>query len=650
MALRPVKPALRGGLLLSALAPLGAIVVLMLAIWLLFSPALPGIVHFDDLANLSKLNTITGFDEAWNWINQGKAGPLGRPIALATFALQYYEWPEPYALLLWNIALHVINALLVLWLSLLVSQRLGATGNKPLATGFLVALCWASLPLLNTSTLFVIQRMTVLSGTFVLAGLIAYLKVRGPVDADWTRQLLALTLLAAFGALAALTKETGVLTVVYGLILELYVLTTTRPSRRRLSPVAIALIVGCALLLARLLPILFWAPSTEMQRGFTMPERLASQGVLLLAYLKGLFLPTSSELNPFRSYNAPHDMLHTLWGVCLWIALMLSPVIAWWRGWRLPALALAWFFYGHITESGWVPLELYFAHRNYLPAVGLVFALVFGLLRLRQHVGLWRGVFATYLVVLGVVTWMNTSLWGQSELAAEIWANEQPRSARAAMNLAYELDRTQGLGAAQHHLDRFVEGQDRIGIRLIALISACQLAPAVDHSDRVRGIKNAILTLPYEGWATDTLEKLIDPVRKGECTGLTEQQVGEIAATFLSKPVYQEQHSVASNMLSILGLVAMDQGDMEAAMSFYLQAIEHSATYGMANLYLHLAQQHQAYAELQRLHRAIVHAALPQGTTRAEWDQLLASIDSALKISTPEHAPKIAHPGAEIAK
>lgn len=645
----PVKPALRGGLFLSAVASLAAVVVLMLAIWLLFAPALPGIVQFDDLANLSKLNTITGFDEAWDWISQGRAGPLGRPIALATFALQYYQWPQPYSLLLWNIALHVINALLVLWLSLLVAQRLGPTDNKQLAIGFLVALCWGILPLLNTSTLFIIQRMTVLSGTFVLAGLIAYLKVRGPVDADWTRQLLALTLLAAFGALAALTKETGVLTAVYGLILELCVLTRTS-ANRRLSPVAIALMVGCALLFARLLPILFWAPSTEMERGFTMPERLASQGVLLLAYLKGLFLPTSSELNPFRSYNAHHDMLHTLWGVCLWIALMLSPLIAWWRGWRLPALALAWFFYGHIPESGWVPLELYFAHRNYLPAVGLVFALVFGLLSLRQHVGLWRSVFAAYVVVLGVVTWMNTSLWGQSELAAEVWANEQPHSARAAMNLAYELDRTQGLGAAQNHLDRFVQRQDRIGIRLIGLINACQLAPAADHSDRVREIKSAILTLPYEGWATDTLEKLIDPVRKGECPGLTEQQVGEIAATFLSQPVYQEQHSVASNMLSILGLVAMDHGDMEAAMSFYLQAIEHSATYSMANLYLHLAQQHRSYAELQRLHEAVVHAALPQGTSRAEWDQLLANIDFALKISTPEHAPKIAHPGAEIAK
>ncbi|MGB3070983.1 MAG: hypothetical protein WBC18_20690 [Ottowia sp.] len=614
--------------------------MLAMTVWLLFSPALPGIVHFDDLANLSNLNTITDTASAWSWINQGRAGPLGRPIALATFALQHYQWPQPHALLLWNIVLHILNALLVFWLSLLVAQRLGATKEKQLAVGFLTALCWAILPLLNTSALFIIQRMTVLSGTFTLAGLIVYLKVRGSVDANWKRQLFALILLAAFGVLAALTKEIGVLIVVYGLILELCVLTAS--PKRRLSPVALALIVGCVLLLARLLPILAWAPSTEIQRGFTMPERLASQGVLLLAYLKGLFLPSPSELNPFRGYSAPHDMFHTLWGVALWLALMLSPLIVWWRGWRLPALALAWFFYGHITESGWVPLELYFAHRNYIPAAGLVFGLVFTLLSLRQSAALWRGVFAAYLIFLGSVTWMNTSLWGQSELAAEIWAQEQPRSARAAMNLAYELDRTQGLGAAQIYLDRFViEGRDSPGIRLIGLINACQLDSAIDHSDRVRKIKNAILTKPYEGWATDMVEKLITPVRTGQCPGLTEEQLAGIVTAFLSRPGYSEQRSIASNMLSVLGLVAMDQGDMETAMHFYLQSIEQDATYGMVRLYLHLAEQRQDHAGLQRLHAAVAHARVPQRTTRSEWVQLLASIDAALKASPSEHAPAL---------
>ena len=325
MSLKPAKPAVEGGFAFSVAAPIGAVVALMLVVWLLFVPALPGIVQFDDFGNLSNLNTITGLDSAWNWVRQGRAGPLGRPLALGTFALQYYEWPQPYALLLWNIALHIVNALLVLWLALSVAQRLGATNQKQLAVGFLVALCWAILPLLNTSTLFIIQRMTLLSSTFMLAGLIAYLKLRGPADATWKRQLLALAVLAAFGVLALLTKENGALTVVYGLILELCVRTTH--AKRKPSVVAIALILGCVLLIAKLAPFLSWASSTELQRGFTMPERLASQGVLLLAYVKGLLVPSPSELNPFRGYSAHHGALTTLWGVGLWVALMLPITI-----------------------------------------------------------------------------------------------------------------------------------------------------------------------------------------------------------------------------------------------------------------------------------------------------------------------------------
>ena len=166
---------------------------------------------------------------------------------------------------------------------------------------------------------------------------------------------------------------------------------------------------------------------------------------------------------------------------------------------------------------------------------------------------------------------------------------------------------------------------------MIGLVAACYLQPDADHSDRVNETINAILTLPYEGWATDSVEKLMGPVRKGQCPGISEQQVADIATAFLRRPVYQEQPAIASNMLSILGLVAMDQGNMEAAMNFYLQSIENSATYGMSNLYLHLAHEYPEHAELQRLHAAIVHAPVPRKTTQDEWDQLRATVESSIK-------------------
>lgn len=637
MTSEPVKPALRGGLSFCVVAPLGAVAALVGVLWLLFSQALPGIVHFDDMANLSALGSVADLDSAWVWASQGRAGPLGRPIALITFALQYYQWPEPRALLLWNIALHLINALLVLWLAFLLAQRLGTPREKQLAAGLLTALFWASLPLLNTSTLFIIQRMTVLSATFVLMGLIAYLKVRGPADAPLRRQLNALALLGFFGALATLTKESGALIVAYGLILELSILV---PKRQRGSLASAVLALGSALLLAKLLTYLAWPANVALQRGFNMAERVASQGPLLLIYLKDLFLPHPGALNPFREHNADHDLLRTVTGVALWIGLMLSPAIAWRFGWRLLALMLAWFFYGHIMESGWIQLELYFAHRNYLPAIGMVFGLIFAFLNQHKNSRQWAGALSIYFILLAGITWMNTSLWGRSDLAAEIWAKEQPQSTRAALNLAYELERTQGLGEAHVYLERFLaENRNSVGVRLTTMFSACLLNPEDSQTERVRTVKHAIATLPYEGWATDIVARLMERVKTAQCPGLTERQVADIAAAFLSRPVYQRHPSIAANMLSTLGTAALDEGDMKSAMDFYLQAIEHSVSYGAVRQYLHLTQKYPQLADPIALRAAVTRQQRPSGVTKSEWKQLLDDMDATMNTSSPEFSP-----------
>lgn len=630
------KPALWGGFSFSGLLSCGAVAVLVLLVWFLFFPALPGIIQFDDLGNLSDLNRIDDGLAAWMWIREGRAGPLGRPISLATFALQHYEWPSPHAFLLWNIALHCINTVLVLWLAMLATERLEASLEKQLATGFLTALCWASMPLLNTSTLFIIQRMTLLSSTFMLAGLIAYLKQRGAVTAGWKQQLFALSWMAAFGLLAILAKENGALIVVYGLILEILILTTS-PKHSRPNFSVITLSLACAILFAGLLPYLFWSAGTELQRGFTMQERLASQGFILLTYLKGLFFPIPRELNPFRYYSASYEYWQVIAGIGIWLVIMLSPLIVWRYGWKRTALTLAWFFYGHLLESGWISLEPYFAHRNYVPAAGFVFALTHAILSQKKNTKLWQIVFSIYILTMGGMTWMNTSLWGKSELAAEIWAKELPNNSRAAMNLAYELERTQNLSAALVHLDRFiVEGRDSVGIRMVTLTTACLLMPNANHSDRVEATKNAILTQPFEGWATETIKNLIEIVRKGNCPGVTEEQVGELAAAFMSRPAYQTHPAIASNLLSILGLVAQDQGDKKSAMDFYLKAIEHSAAYGMVNLYFHLAQQANDTQGLLRLRTAVMQAPQPHGVTKIEWKTLLKKIENTTENITQE--------------
>lgn len=635
MSFTASKPACKGGFFLACLAAIGALVAV---IWVIFQPALPGIVHFDDIGNLSELSTITDPASAWRWVLEGRAGLFGRPLALTTFALQYYEWPRPEAFLLWNIALHMINALLVFWLVALLAERMGESVARQVLIGFCVALTWAALPLLNTSVLFIVQRMALMSSTFILAGLIAYLKFRGALRALWSRQITAVVLLAGFGGLALLAKEIGALIVVYALVLELGLLVIARERRPTLA--VVLLLMASMLLIAGLTPHAIWHACAELTRGYDLSQRVGSQGLILPGYLKSLFLPRAAELNPFRYEYLLRDAPSLQWGFAVWLLLMASPLLVWWRGWRLASLALAWFFYGHIMESGWVNLEPYFAHRNYLPSVGLVFALVYGAFATSRGAKLWRGVLAAYMVLLAGLTWMNTSLWGNRMLAAEVWAMEQPNSVRAALNLAYGLEREQGVAVAQQYLDRFVaSGRDSVGLRLQGLVTACAVDPDTDQSEKLRIVRYAIQTQPYEGWSTDLVEKLMATVRSRGCKGVSIDGVAEIAAAFLSKPAYQCSRPTVHNMLWLIGLAAMERGDAQSAMDFYLRGLKESVSYGMAASYFDIAKLLGDYAAMEKLQAVLAGASVPRGVTQAEWRDLLDRIAQQLQTFTEKAVP-----------
>ena len=65
----------------------GFLLVLVLA-GICYRPALSGAFQLDDVGNLADLTYVEDMDTAADFVLAGKAGPLGRPVALLTFALQ----------------------------------------------------------------------------------------------------------------------------------------------------------------------------------------------------------------------------------------------------------------------------------------------------------------------------------------------------------------------------------------------------------------------------------------------------------------------------------------------------------------------------------------------------------------------------------
>jgi hypothetical protein len=92
---------------------IGFCVVLAFA-WFCYQPAISGAFQLDDEFNLGGLANVDDARSAFDFTFSGISGPTGRPLALASFALQADSWDIGAApFLKINILIHLVNAALL---------------------------------------------------------------------------------------------------------------------------------------------------------------------------------------------------------------------------------------------------------------------------------------------------------------------------------------------------------------------------------------------------------------------------------------------------------------------------------------------------------------------------------------------------------
>ncbi|MFW5659382.1 MAG: hypothetical protein ACOCZ8_05335, partial [Bacteroidota bacterium] len=206
--------------------PLAVLCLGLIAVYFAYSPGIFHSLDFDSNANLVGLSYATDWKSIIAFVFAGDAGPLGRPVSLASFVGQREHWPHnPEELLKTNLRLHLLNAaLLAVFCFLLIFSFLK---SRSLASwvSILSSLLWAVSPLLTTTTLMPIQRMTSLAFLFVIGGLCAHLLIRNLVVHRPLLGYIALSLsVSVFTLLAALSKENGLILPALILVAELFVL------------------------------------------------------------------------------------------------------------------------------------------------------------------------------------------------------------------------------------------------------------------------------------------------------------------------------------------------------------------------------------------------------------------------------------------
>jgi protein O-mannosyl-transferase len=451
----------------------GAAVWLLLALaGLLLAPGLTGHFIFDDSWNLRGLEEIDRnptLGQALDYATSGFSSRLGRPLTLATFAAQYADWPwHPSAFLRANIALHLIAGAFLCWwlLRLTVLMRLPASTGTSIAV--LASALWLLAPLQASATLYVIQRMAVLSGVCMFAGLLLYTVGRARFAEGRSRAGIAWCSagLAVGAGLGTLSKENAALLPLGILVLEWTLLATVVRTRAWRLWAAAFLGLPTAALLAYLAWSLPDFIAGYAGRGFTLGERLMTEARVLFLYLHKLFFPSISSVRLlYDDLPVSHGLWSpptTLFSIAGWIVAV-AVAVRWRHRFAPLSFAILWFLAQHVLESSIVPLELAFEHRNYVASAGPVLAAAWyahaalASPALRRVRPLIAGGTALYLAFTGAALAASASLWGRPVEMFEVWGREQPDSPRAQLTLADTYLLTGRTGAAAATLERAID-------------------------------------------------------------------------------------------------------------------------------------------------------------------------------------------------
>ncbi|KAA1176389.1 hypothetical protein FWJ25_04480 [Marinobacter salinexigens] len=436
------------------------------ALLVLYWPGLAGPFVFDDYSNIVQSQAVIGAEKSISGLLSGafsgNAGPLKRPIPVASFILTdwiFGDSAQPYK---WgNLTVHWLCSVLVAVLSYLILALKYSSSGRTVWAGMIAGILFAVHPLQLTSVLYVVQRMTSMAAVFMVAALICQvIFYRSPVS-NIRYRLFLIGGYILFWAMAMFSKENALILPLISLVLHWAIV----PDRVKGKDGLYLFSLGCMRIYA-LLAVLYviWNISKGdvvfSTRPFSMYERLMTESGVLLFYLKLWLWPDPSAMSLYhddtviRSSILDPVVVFSIAAICV---ILLSALLV---KKRLPffALAVLWFFVGHLIESTFVGLELVHEHRNYFPAVGLFVMMgagAFWLLENCRRLALLV-VCGSFVLVYAAATHSRAIDWHSAESLVLSEVERRPLSPRANLDsAAFFADKMNSEGKASESSEEF---------------------------------------------------------------------------------------------------------------------------------------------------------------------------------------------------
>lgn len=514
------------------LRPLPAMLLLLAGILFLYWPGLYGELVVDDLPNLMPLGDLASGAISWqDVIFSNYSGPLGRPLSMLSFVLDLQLGDNAvFQFKRTNLFLHLLCGILIYRFSyLLFVQRGELPAEQCSWWALLVTSIWLTAPLFASTVLYVIQRMTQLATMFCLIGILAYVHGRKMLQRNF-RVGLIWTLSAYLIAwpAAILSKENGVLLPLLLSTVEVFWFGCTPAGKIRNTLLtlhgffALVPVVGGALWV-----VTHWESlqASYSNRSFTLSERILTESRILWDYIRQLLVPDGLRMGVIQDdylKSTGWTTPSTTWmSIAGWL-LLIAACVKWRQSKYVHGVAFGVVFYlcGHLLESTVFPLELYFEHRNYLPAIGLLMGITHSIaLAVNQHFTLrrWSAALVLLPLLFCLITRQHVFTWKSAEAMTRVGEFTHAKSPRlqTALVSMYVRDKNVNLAIAHLHQLAAVDGGWSAGHSLNMIEIYCLLRATPSEEDYVQ-IRSATALEDFV-YGGEQIRTLANTLQSGAC-------------------------------------------------------------------------------------------------------------------------------------
>jgi len=414
-----------------------------------------------------------------------------------------------------------------------------------------------------------------LPAAFTLIGMLLWLSGKDRwAQGKWGG--LPLLIIGAWGCtgLAMLCKANGVLLPLMLLTMEWTLPDRSNPggdSRRFRMARNILLGIPSAFLILWLLtklPGVFRGDTYS--RPWTIGQRLLTEPRIICDYLLQLWVPRATGTSVFNDgYSASTGWLHPWTTLPCLMAVLLLLTAGFMQRQRQPALAFAILFYfaGHVLESTVIPLELYFEHRNYLPAMMMFWPLALWLTGPGPLPYLRFALSALLPLILALLCHARAGIWGKPYEQAELLANLAPTSPRAQANAAsYEAHEGRPDLAIHRLKSALAQMPDEAQLSLNLIDIECLLGAVTPQT-----MEMAKFSLTHNRQQAELVQnwlvQKINDVSEKRCAGLDIPALNSLIQAFKDNPYFSQAAGRQLDLLQLQGRVALVQKDADGALN-----------------------------------------------------------------------------------